>query len=1055
MCEPNQLTFTKNLIGTSFQFSLSSEETNPAEIINLIATNANLSEINSGTLTRLVLKAERASALQFPGVLADGSVRVEGGVSAIVGFYPTGEQALESIGFTEAARMHGLPSEQKSRYGVLAWEYDMNASAKAGMALSGTIKARISLDGQKGGNYAVLRHYSENDQLKTAINELVQAWKTPAQIASAEDLPVHTCVVTEVYGGIRFAIDSSLGLDFNWVREVPGSKVSGDIGLKLMLGLQTQFGFEIDGKFVLWILREKHDSTLRLKLHRVKSRGWNFALGLRAHIKSELPLPEDPDDLIQAMLGVHGERIIRDLKALERWTSPETPPIGPLAGITASYLKGLLEEVTGFNPDAKFEQVRSAILNWIAKWEDIPQSATALLWKWAQDQGALAKAKEIAKTLAQADESAVREAVRALFGRLAPHRDEGFLLAEQLAGGALSEVLRNARALKALRQNAENVLRILDGSQAEELLRKLKVALEARLNIRSFLEGAPDSADEWLAAKIERLVGDKLGDKRLERLEEVRGTIREILSRKDELYKKVREAALSQYSFALAASYERTSETSVLVDAEFDTNVPEAREELKKAIRGDFTGIFTGLSSLKGVTVHSGSIAQGLRRTTSVKLSLPWTTHAYINTVQAIAKGYMVGGANGKEIVFELEAEDKIEKRAASRFALASALSIGLAAGRHLQDGEAPIVYDRDSGCVSYALRFGRKRMKAAELSTLLKITAAKYFTEEFCAAYEGRTTGTVEDFVSELDRRVDAELENGENMLGDTLVELVLEYPGHVLEGWLKAPERSSDPVYRRLSAVMQKGLKETLLDVFLAEPTRLKHIGAAAPILVWASLPPAVGGGKQLYWNWPDQVMRRNMVWRAETQERLRTILRSKVVPLLEESSDPALVKLARDYRVEHGAVKDLIQETLHHGLAQFESLLYVEATVIDEAVRAGMRIAHWMKVAKKDWCESVKRLAQFGESVVSTFHGKLSSIYARDVMRSLGPRLLIEAGRVFEGQEESATVEPFATLYIGVLKEKSNFTVEQFTQGAWPSADAMLVEVQLVNLPDEAGA
>lgn len=755
------------------------------------------------------------------------------------------------------------------------------------------------------------------------------------------------------------------------------------------------------------------------------------------------------------MLGIHGERIIRDLKALERWTSPETPPIGPLAGISARYLKSFLQEVTGLNPDEQFEKVRSTISKWIAMWEDIPQSATALLWKWAQNQDALSKMREIAKRLAGGDESAVREVIKDLFMKPAAHRDPGFVLAEQLAGGALGLALNNSRALEALRRHAETVSRILDGRETEELLTKLKNALEARLNIKNFLQGSPNSLDEWLEAKIEGLLEEKLGNNRLQRLQELQGAIRNILQHKDALYKKMREAALRQYNFALAASYERMSENSVLMDAEFDTSIPDARQELKKAIRGDFTEILTRVSEIEGVTVHSARITQELRRTVNVKLSLPWTSYTSIHTMQAIAKGWLASTENGKEIVFSLEAEDKIEKRVASRLALASALSIGFAAGRPLENGEAPIICDRDSGRVSYVLRYGRKRMKAAELSTLLKSTATKYFEDEFGTAFEGRTSGTVEDFVSELDRRVDAELDNGENMLGDTLVELVLEYPGHLLEGWLKAPDQPSHQAYKQLSTVLQKSLRETLVEVFLAEPTRLKNIWAAAPLLLWASLPPATAEGHQLYWNWPDRTTQRQLTGRPETQNELRKILSSKVVPLLEESSDPALVKLARDYRVENGAVKDLITGTLHHGLAQFESLLYVEAAVIDEAVSAGLRIARWMKSTKKEWAESVKRLAQFGESVASTFHGKLSSIYAPDAIRAFGPRLLIEAGRVFGGQEERATQQPFATLYIGVLKEKSDFTVEQFTTGARPSTDAMLVEVQLVNLPDETDA
>jgi hypothetical protein len=255
MSEPNQLTFTKSLDGTSFQFSLFSEDTNPSEIINRIATSATLSEINSGALARLGLKAEKASALRFPGVVADGSLRVQGGVSAVVGFYPTGEKALESVGFQEPTRMHELPCEPDERYGLLAWNYDFNASANAGMALSGTISTRLSLDGRKVGHYAVLRPYKETEIVSKAIEELVQAWKTPGQIESADDLPVRTSVVTEVYGRIRFAVDSSLGLDFNWVRVAAGNKISGEIGLKLLIGLQTQFGFQLDGQFVLWILR--------------------------------------------------------------------------------------------------------------------------------------------------------------------------------------------------------------------------------------------------------------------------------------------------------------------------------------------------------------------------------------------------------------------------------------------------------------------------------------------------------------------------------------------------------------------------------------------------------------------------------------------------------------------------------------------------------------------------------------------------------------------------------------------------------------------------------
>jgi len=135
----------------------------------------------------------------------------------------------------------------------------------------------------------------------------------PYSIKSAADLPAQLPVVVLKQNNLNLKTKQPLSYSFNWLREVALGAVSGDVGLKIDTGVEVSAGAVVSGNMRQEISLDDK-GWLRLQVFKQDSRDYDFAARLAVGVRLETPLPEQPDELVAALLGMHREQV------QEQWT---------------------------------------------------------------------------------------------------------------------------------------------------------------------------------------------------------------------------------------------------------------------------------------------------------------------------------------------------------------------------------------------------------------------------------------------------------------------------------------------------------------------------------------------------------------------------------------------------------------------------------------------------------------------------------------------------------------------------------------------------------------
>ena len=88
-------------------------------------------------------------------------------------------------------------------------------------------------------------------------------------------------------GSLAIKLGAKYGYDFTWVREaVTVGGLSGDIGLKIQLGVSATFGFETSGQYAIALGRPLEGRRLRFQLFRLNRKGLSFAFSAALEVRS-------------------------------------------------------------------------------------------------------------------------------------------------------------------------------------------------------------------------------------------------------------------------------------------------------------------------------------------------------------------------------------------------------------------------------------------------------------------------------------------------------------------------------------------------------------------------------------------------------------------------------------------------------------------------------------------------------------------------------------------------------------------------------------------------
>ncbi len=488
-----------------------------------------------------------------------------------------------------------------------------------------------------------------------------------------------------------------------------------------------------------------------------------------------------------------------------------------------------------------------------------------------------------------------------------------------------------ATAGAGLDQATQHALAALAGRHRTQLLDQLgRGAANVLSRLPAPIAQIQDFLNTWLAlpAAIQGEQWRNPADPLLAALKSaVEGATATGLTQVDELTARLEFAAVRtlerRLEASLAVQFDKQKSATALLDATFDFAAnPALWPVFENTLTGDLTPLLAG--PVPGVTLHNCAVNDTATSRHTFEWRLPFVNGQVAERERLSTALQALDDISGRIVRGYAKADAERHTRAA-----ASLLSIEGAFAQHL--GGEMIVHDPATLNARFEMVLTTNR--PTSLDPLLRLYDAPP------ADPRGR------------------------------VCRMVMTMPPASIAHWLE-PQDPGD-ISRRMQSAWR-----TLLPA--AVDMDDLGVQAAAPLLVWASLPVSTAAlltekGVELnrpdstYWNWPNAEMRQAMVWNPRTRAALETRL--------------AATHIDADVDDVRRAVSRPV------GAAVFQSLLCAEAQFIDRLT------AHLTRCTTKGLgpVDALRNLSYLLSGVTSAFHRKLSSVYGPDAARALGPLLL----------------------------------------------------------------
>ena len=916
-----------------------------------------------------------------------------------------------------------------ARFVAFHWGYDLSGAANGSVALAGGVGVNFGVEGSRDALYAVIRVFKQDPNARTAIADTLDSWKLPRQVKSIEDLDPGTWILTEVNGAFGFKLGAQVGYDYNWIRNVQLKGLTGDVGLRIQAAAEVALGFDVSGKFAVVVGRESLDQAeqkVRLRLYKMRKKGWNFALNAGVDVTpstGEL-LPEQLDDFIAGVFGVHGAQIVEDLREIRKWTDP-SQPLNTLAGdFLVDFAGAKLSDLVGTDLEEAYRTAHKRITGFLDQWDSLGNRASTALWSVLRGGAASDDIKTFVEFLAGEENSdeAARGRIREVFSRVDFFKTPVGTWLASVATNRILDVLTNEKQLEGVRDAAKTTQEILSGEVIDELVK----FVNERLGLDKIRDADFDAIDDRLKEKLSDFLGEIIDRTGLEKIREI---IHQLDEKGQQLYKEGVKALNRTYGFSLAYNYQKSTSKDALIDVTLDLGADAAlAQALQDAIQGRFRELL--VNENENVRLREAALTHQIQRKSHLELNMPYYTQTTDKLNEALA-GMKVVEENGRLFVYDLEAEDAIvrQDRWASEFAVS--MNLPRRPGIRYFGSEE----ERNAAATtSYAFRQATKQMTSAQLENQLQPLVDEYFRKEFGGA-EAPEKATLSEWVADLDKLFDEVEDNGTGRLGNTLVSLEVSLPGKVLANWLKAPENKKSREYMRMSLSIQNALRRLIPFAYFQRVENYRGANAAAAtLLVYKSMPistsiqltssgPLFNRNKKVYWDYLRNDLRDAVVSSPQTQTKL----------LMEMSRVARMLNEIEGMRGEAGfyaesELGDVLGETLKNEGEHLlrNALLRTESIVIDSAVSAGHQMARFVKFGGEDPEKALEALAKFGAGITSTFNDKLGGLFNpkdnKQLLRNLGVQVFLEATRALGNG--LADVQPTAMLDVRVLRGSEAF-------------------------------
>lgn len=1023
------------ILGSDSAAKLSVSGSTDHDVVQAILTDSPFPQRDRIDIGHIQFETSAGKQVKFQAGSAQVQFSLSGGVSGGAGVFSNPADALASLSLDAPPQLDlALPSIPSARYLLMRFGYDISGSASGSHPIGALGSLTFGVEAKRESLFAVVHAFPATAGAHTALSGAISSWRLPRQVTfenGAVNLKPATWLIAEVDGSLGINIGAQLGYDVVFEHAMRG--LPQNLSAKVDAGLKATFGFDASGKFLVVVGRDSADAasaSVRLRLFKQAKKGLQFALNLTAGIQGDVKLPERFDDFVQAVFGVYGPQVIKDLHAIEKWTDPNADLGGALAGLANKEALALLQQATGLSLPAQFDEARQQILKKLDAFEELPDRVAAVLWKY-REQLVSTGLDELQKFLSGVANGSLADRGQVLAQAITASGLAGTTVADWLRALAGSQgLLALQNQVDVVSAAARRTLDALDGG----ILGKLQASVEKALDLDQIRKAMSDTdfdhVDGWLVQRLGNFLNKQLARTDLK---EIQQAIQSLDEKARKLYAAGLEAANKRYTAEFGVTYQKTASGAALLDVTFDLSKPNARS-LFESVMADSNLDTLLTKSVPGVEINQATLSHELTRQSTVELHLPKFDFVSTHVNEAMASLTIEQNA-GRVLVYSVSAKDSVTSRNRSLSELA------VTSGIQVEDGKARFT---GSGTIAYEMLQAKREMSLVDFESRVNPFVHSYLMGQFPGG-----DAALQTFYADLDRTAEALLQNGSNRLGDVALSMQVTYPGSVLAGWfMPSSSATAKQAPMILSRALQTQLRRLLPSFYFADLKKLCGDPAAAALLVWSSLPISTSvridngsvtkldTGDDVFWDWPDRNVRAAMARHPQTvaslavkmaaaQNRLREVQGSGNA----ETFDPT-------------QAIQFINTALSTGDTFLTSLLFVEAQMIEGAKDALKDVQRAMDQAATAPSQAVEKLAEFAADLTETFHSRLASIYGSDSLRTLGPMILAEASAALS----PSGAKPQALLQANVLAKNSTFDLNSFLTGAVPSRDQVAV-AQLV--------
>ncbi len=1030
------------ILGPDSAVTLEASGSSDADVLQAIATNQPF-PARQIDLAHVSLQASGGKPVAFQGGGVTIGFNFSAGVTAAAGIFNDAQSAIKALALDETPGLDiAIGAAPNSRYALLQSGYTASGSVNGSHPIGALGSFTFGVSGAASGLSAVLHRFADTTGADTVLGETVKSWKFPRHIKTADQIQPATWIVAEADASLSVKLGASLGYNFNFVKDVKAFGLSGDIGLKIDAAATATFGFDVSGRYVVVVGRESNDQLLRLQLFKLKSNGMQFGLNLKLGVTGvETLTPDNVDDFVSAVFGVHGAQIVTALQQIQKWTDPSKSVGQLVAGLVNDKALELIKDTTGIDPQVAFDAARGKLLNAINLYQGLPGKVSSELLGFINklDPKASTDLQDGLKSLIGTDPDAQTQAFLDLLNTAGFANSPIGKILGALADNGLLNLLDR---LPEVSSTATTVLSILDGG----VISKLEAFINDKLNLNKVIAAVNQDdfnhLDSLLVGRLSTFFDKTLG---FADLNDIKNAINLVVSKRQEIYDKARTALNSRYGLEVAATWQRTSASTAVVDAVFDMSDPAAQQLFEDVVTVANAGLDRLLvTSLASVHINAAVLSHELTRKSTLDISLPHFNFQSQSVTTALANVHPQDDG-GRLLLYDATGSSTVS--VTNKFSSSLSMTIAAVVARTGAAQSLPDlrIHSTDGTTWSYQLSYVKAKMKREELEAITR----PFLTQFMASQFQGTSLST---FYNQLEKTSEGILHNGPETYGDVCASFEVTIPGDALGAWV-LPVANVNAAAKAVSIAIQASLKEKVPFFYLNNISNLANLASAAPLLAWAAIPPAASfdgstfsstAGNDVFWDHVDISRRKAAAVHPLTQANLQAKLADYRLRL-EEAGLHSMVQFYQDNQA--GTI--LNSATTQFGDILLASLLTFESQIVQKAKSALTDIQKFLAVAGTSPTQAVNRLAQFAADITTAFNQLLGNNVFGDLasFRAVGQVVFAEASRALN---PGLAVQPRAMLTLNILNPAPprTFQLSAFLNGTLPVSGDIAVPQRLVS-------